>query len=269
MPFTLSHPAAVVPLARPLGRLAVPSALVIGSMAPDLGYFLPLDITRRESHSLAGLAWFCLPAGLAAYLVFQWVLRAPLTGLLPAALADRLPPPGPRSRLRWLAVVVSLLAGASTHLAWDAFTHGGTAATRLMPWLASELVTIRGHRLLVYKGLQYASTVGGAVALAWWLARWMGRTPRRAQARPGVLPARSRAAMVGAVAIAATGWALLSAAPALAGRISGATLHLFAARAAIEGLTALALLLIGYSLAWHVAMLGGPGRVWEDGEQGG
>ncbi|MEI5672079.1 MULTISPECIES: DUF4184 family protein [unclassified Nocardioides] len=37
MPFTLVHPAAVLPLVRtPL----VPSALVLGSVAPDLPYFV-------------------------------------------------------------------------------------------------------------------------------------------------------------------------------------------------------------------------------------
>lgn len=41
MPFTGSHPAAVLPLLR---WGLIPSALVIGSMSPDLGYFLPLGI---------------------------------------------------------------------------------------------------------------------------------------------------------------------------------------------------------------------------------
>ena len=35
MPFTFAHPAAVVPLLRPLGRYGVLSALVIGSIVPD------------------------------------------------------------------------------------------------------------------------------------------------------------------------------------------------------------------------------------------
>jgi len=37
MPFTLAHPAAVLPLFR--GPL-VPAALVVGAVAPDLPYFL-------------------------------------------------------------------------------------------------------------------------------------------------------------------------------------------------------------------------------------
>jgi hypothetical protein len=53
VPFTLAHPAAAVPLLRPLGRRGLLSALVIGSMAPDLWYFVPFDVTRADSHSPA------------------------------------------------------------------------------------------------------------------------------------------------------------------------------------------------------------------------
>jgi Domain of unknown function (DUF4184) len=62
VPYPFAHPAAVLLLARPMGRFAVPSALVIGSVIPDLWYFLPF-VGREASHSPAGLFWFCLPAG--------------------------------------------------------------------------------------------------------------------------------------------------------------------------------------------------------------
>jgi Domain of unknown function (DUF4184) len=64
MPFTFAHPAIAVPLLRPLGCYGVLSALVIGSLAPDLAYVLPLSVPRHKSHSLTGLLWFCLPVGL-------------------------------------------------------------------------------------------------------------------------------------------------------------------------------------------------------------
>ena len=51
MPFTGSHPAAVLPLMR-WGLM--PSALVIGSMVPDLPYFLPVP-DLGNTHSLIGL----------------------------------------------------------------------------------------------------------------------------------------------------------------------------------------------------------------------
>lgn len=42
MPFTISHAAAVLPFARFFKRERVFSALVIGSMVPDFGYFQPV-----------------------------------------------------------------------------------------------------------------------------------------------------------------------------------------------------------------------------------
>jgi hypothetical protein len=79
LPFTFAHSAAAVPLRHVLGRFGVLSALVIGSIAPDLAFVLPIGVARLDSHSLAGLFWFCLPAGLLTYLLFHRVLKGPLT----------------------------------------------------------------------------------------------------------------------------------------------------------------------------------------------
>ena len=132
-----------------MGRFAVPSALAIGSVVPDLWYFLPLA-TREESHGLAGLLWFCLPLGALAYVLFHLLLKRPLIALLSSRLAAftcaGLPPQ------RWSAVLASLLAGAATHIAWDAAAH-------LEPWM------------------QHASTLAGGAILGLWIARKLARTP--------------------------------------------------------------------------------------------
>lgn len=85
MPYPFAHPAAVLPLARPMGRFAVPSALAIGSVLPDLWYIVPL-VDRADSHSLAALFWFCLPAGLLSYVLFHRLLKQPLIALLSTRL---------------------------------------------------------------------------------------------------------------------------------------------------------------------------------------
>src|SRR5512134_324687 len=90
MPFTFAHPAAAVPLRRWLGRYGTVSALVIGSMTPDLAYFLPCGVSRAQSHSVAGLFWWCLPVGAAVYLLFHTVLAPPLVALAPRGLRARL-----------------------------------------------------------------------------------------------------------------------------------------------------------------------------------
>ena len=156
MPYPFAHPAAVLPLPRIMGRFAAPSALAIGSIAPDLWYFAPL-VHREDSHSIGGLFWFCLPAGLTAYLFFHLVLKQPLIALLSPRLGSFSHPGVPPAP--WYAVVVSLLAGSLTHLAWDALTH------------------LDGHRWL-----QHASTIAGTAILAWWSWRKLRGAPAAAQA---------------------------------------------------------------------------------------
>ena len=54
MPFTLSHPAAVIPLR----RWGIFSALIIGSIMPDSVYFLPfMDEHDRFAHTLPGIVF--------------------------------------------------------------------------------------------------------------------------------------------------------------------------------------------------------------------
>ena len=187
MPYPFAHPAAILPLARPMGRFAVPSALAIGSIIPDGWYLVPF-LARDDSHSLAGLAAFCLPAGLLAYLAFHLLLKEPLVALLPRSIACRLAGAlaQPLPRVPWRAVIASLLAGAATHIAWDALAH--------------ERWVVNGFQLL-----QHASTLAGAVILAWWGWRKVRAAPK---APPGSgMPVFFRAcvalATLGAMTIAA------------------------------------------------------------------
>ena len=86
LPFTLAHPAAVLPLR----RILVFSALVVGSMAPDFHYFLGLRPHDHFSHSIRGAFIFCLPVGLAVLWLFQHVMKLPLISLAPERHQERL-----------------------------------------------------------------------------------------------------------------------------------------------------------------------------------
>jgi len=176
MPYPLAHPAAVIPLARPLGPMAVPSALAIGSVVPDLWYFVP-GVERNDSHSVAGLVWFCLPAGFLAYLLFHTLLKQPLIALISPRLAHFTcagPPPRP-----WYAVLISLLVGALTHLLWDGLTHGGPNL-----W-------------------QHASTIAGTAILAAWLWRKLRGVPPAAPRLSTFTRLCVALAFLGAMAVAA------------------------------------------------------------------
>ncbi len=199
MPFTLSHIAAVLPLR---SRFLMPSALVVGSTVPDVPLFVPLS-DRPTTHSPLGLVTWDLALGLAVLAVFHLVLKRPLVALCPGALRDRLDPVA--GGLTWKkglpAAVPSLLLGAVTHLAWDAFTHLTGPGIKAFP----ELTTVVGG-LAVYRWAQYGSGVAGGLAVAVWAVWWT----RRARRVPSAgIPGWARAVtLAGVVAAVAAGVAL-------------------------------------------------------------
>lgn len=191
MPYPFAHPAAALALAPLMGRLAVPSALVIGTMVPDLWQLLPFG-SRQLSHSGSGLLLFCLPVGLAVYLVFHLLLKNACMALLPPALAGRLRCFAVRGlpAVPWHAVLASLVAGALTHLLWDGLTREHGAQALSINWL------------------QHASTLFGTLVLAWWLWRKLRSAPLLPPQEPDISPA-ARAwvwALLLAVTAASAGW---------------------------------------------------------------
>jgi hypothetical protein len=214
MPFTLAHPAAAIPFRKLLGRAGVLSALIVGSMTPDMSYFTPLDIDRAATHSLAGLFWFCMPVGLAGYVVFHALLRPVSCYLLPLSVQDRLPqlpgsswlPPSPI----W-AVLLSLMVGAATHVLWDAFTHVDGFVVRVYPSLLTFLWEMGGYRVSIYKVLQHGSTFIGFAVLGFWGWRWFSTTAAHHVSRGWRPPAALRLPVL----------LILLVVPAVAGIISG------------------------------------------------
>lgn len=253
MPFTLAHPAAVIPLRRFLGDWTVPSALVVGSITPDLAYMFPVGIPRGASHSLAGLLWFCLPAGASVYLLFHLVLKQPLVSLASTNAGRRLSvitmpglPAAP-----WSAVLVSLLLGASTHLAWDAFTHESGVAVRAFAPLRAEVFLIGSYRVFVYKVLQHGSSVFGLCVLAWWTLAWQRETSPGQEA-PVTLTQMERlfavSLLIAIPAIAGLGvaWAASSAG------IAGSELPLIARKAVLSFFSVFASFLLVFSVWWNL-----------------
>jgi membrane-bound metal-dependent hydrolase YbcI (DUF457 family) len=175
MPFTPSHVAAVLPFARtPL----YPAALVIGSMGPDLFYYVPLPISRTFTHSLAGVFTVDLALGILGFVLWQLVFRRPLVDYAPLGVRRRIaaiPWDGmrPRGAAWWrvaLILLASVLLGTLTHVLWDSFTHAGATATAI-GWLDDQW-----GPLPAYKWAQYFSTVFGAVVIVIWAIVWWRRT---------------------------------------------------------------------------------------------
>jgi hypothetical protein len=265
MPFTASHPAAVLPFLR-IGL--VPSALVIGSMAPDVPYFVPLPIGREFSHSFAGTITIDLYLGLALFAAWQAVLAAAVLAIAPPGLRRRLGPQHPAGLRHHLAtarglglVVVSLIVGGVTHIVWDAFTHSGAWGTEHLPFLQA----MYGPRPL-YRWAQYASGLAGAVAILATAARWWRTTPPRTGPDEVRRPvAGRRLALLTWAAFAST--AAVTAVVNAAGPLTspwGADYGAAAFRGVTRGGVAGGAVLLVFALAWAVhsrrASPGGGGR---------
>jgi hypothetical protein len=259
VPFTGSHPAAVLPLLRtPLPA----SALVIGSMTPDLPlYVRRLDLTMASTHSTAGILTVDLLVGLLAWAVWHGVLSAPALAALPDAARDRLAAVevGLRSRLRrgprHLALVVAaLLVGSLTHVVWDSFTHDGR-------W-GSEHVAALSRTYGPWTGAQWAQvvcSVAGLVAVAAVLAaRWGASAPHRARrsrsspARRSLGPGAAAAWLLVLCAAGAGGLAGLEAHREAGGGLHGLPLAVLTRAGAAAGAVALVL-----ALGWHLRPVAG------------
>ncbi|MFL6567364.1 MAG: DUF4184 family protein [Burkholderiales bacterium] len=238
MPYAFAHPAAVVPVAKMLGARAVPSALAIGAMIPDAWYIVPL-LEREHGHDLPGALLFCVPAGLLAYMAFHLIFKQPLLALAPRWLAERLAAwTTPRlPRAPWHRVLLSLLAGIATHLAWDAFTHAG-----YFPILETRVA----GGIYLHQLLQHTSTLLGT----WFLAAWIRRKLRATQ--PMVLVRVLDDRLRYAVMAAMTG--LPATAFLIALRTFEAEPAALALRAAgVTALSAFGLLALFFSVGWRLA----------------
>ncbi|MEV7598770.1 DUF4184 family protein [Kitasatospora sp. NPDC089797] len=264
MPFTLSHPAAVLPLLRgPFSR----AALVAGAVAPDLPYFvsttgLPVSaqswyepfVNATTTHAVSGVLTVTLP-----YTLLLWGLL--LAAHRPSAGLLRLPvdPPPARSvgasarRAGW--VLLSALLGIATHLVWDSFTHYDGFVVTQVPWLND---TAAGS-LTWARALQHLSTVGGLAALAAYGWRRRGRL-RTGGVRRGVLLALALCASAGAVAHAWSGLAARAAAGLPSAEVAEGLLS-DAAKGAGAGLFAA---LGCYVAAWWIRRAAGGAHRYQD-----
>ena len=180
MPLTVpTHPLAVVPLKLWRPRWFDGVALVIGAIAPDLGYATYGFGETVRTHNMLALLWWSLPVTLVAVRLVRWaapVIAAHLPGGGPLGLRDY----GVLNIVRhpWYVTVCSAWLGSFSHLAWDWVTHPGYftslqgQAWSGTPWWslfcdASNLVGFTGGTFLVVHI--------GRTSL---LRRWHGPPPR-------------------------------------------------------------------------------------------
>jgi len=181
MPFTISHAAAVLPIHRWANHRLPLTALMIGSMAPDFGYFFSRAESRQITHSFAGLLTFCLPMGLLVWLFYVAILEKATITLLSDRWHTRFAHTDAISPALILRAAVAIVLGAITHLVWDAFTHRDTFVTS--HWTALLGPTPGFGWLPIYHLLQGVCSVVGLMILGNWM-RHLHRQPPRSLIRP-------------------------------------------------------------------------------------
>lgn len=255
MPFTASHPAAILPFRKHF----IFSALVVGAIAPDLHYFVGVDHHFHATHTVAGAFYICLPSALAVLWLVQRVLKLPLISLAPNSLQPRLvrfAEPfrfGPAKRFGW--ILVSLLLGIFSHLLWDSFTHGAGYMAQHIALLRTVPFAQYGIYRPLYNLLQHLSSLLGVGILSTAYYRWSEKA--QAQPVPEKLKLSPRIKSISLVAIG-TGAAIL-------GMICGFLDSRESTRATaffVDGViwfTTLAIAgLVVFSWYWHKGLRSGP-----------
>jgi hypothetical protein len=205
MPWTFAHPAAVLPL-RPWcpHRLSF-GALVVGSISPDIGYYVGWFDLATAAHTLLGLLTICLPSGLALTALVR-VLHRPVAGLLPyrhrQAILSLPPMPLPKSPITAWTIGISVLIGAVSHVAWDSFTHGTGYLVSKWPALRMPVLVLFTRPIPVFDLLQHASSVVGASIVLVAYVRWL-RSVGRGTAAASYAGDRWRYSLLGALAVTA------------------------------------------------------------------
>lgn len=131
MPLTfLSHQAVVLPLKIGAPRWTSGTALVIGSMAPDVEYYArTYPGAGPLSHTWLGQLTFCLPVSLVLYWLVTRIIARPLAAHLPdggalhlrdyALLSEQ-----PSGAAHLPVVALSALVGSSSHVVLDRLSGG-------------------------------------------------------------------------------------------------------------------------------------------------
>lgn len=167
MPFTFSHPAIVLPLAKINQKYISTTALVAGSMAPDFEYFVNMRMMQVHGHTIPGMFYYDLPMAIIMCFLFHYAVRDAIIKYSPITLKRELNEYYgynwmDRFKSHWHVVILSAIIGIASHLFWDSFTHEGRYFVDLIPFL-QESTSFGGATLKNSHIAQLLSSLVGAI----------------------------------------------------------------------------------------------------------
>lgn len=170
MPFTLSHPAIILPFNKFLKKYLYVSAIVIGSMAPDFEYFIRLRPVSQIGHTVLGIFIFDLPLVLLVWFIWEKLVKTALVRNLPHPFDVRYSRYASdthsiSSAKNLIIFIVSALVGIFSHFFWDFFTHFSPLLQAILP----TLLNATAFGMPVYRILQQISTVVGLLVVIGYL----------------------------------------------------------------------------------------------------
>lgn len=176
MPFTLAHPLVPVLIKKGFSRFSL-TAMVAGSIMPDMENFFRMYEHSAAGHTIMGVMRFNVPVGLLLCFLYHRLIRNPLINNLPSFYRGRYISYHTYNWSRYAMknkgmVLLSLLIGIASHFAWDAFTHQDGTMVQLMPLLAVK-IQFAGIAYPMFYVLQLLSSIGGI----WYLHRYIRSRP--------------------------------------------------------------------------------------------
>lgn len=161
MPFTLAHPAAVLPIRHQyLDKIA----LIFGSLAPDFVYFLAGQPNNGIGHTLFGMVFINLPLCVLLFFAYAYIAKS-FWAYMPKCLNLNHQIIFYQSTKQWLIFILSAFFGMITHIVWDSFTHSTGLMVAYLPFLKMPIMD-----LPIFKWLQYSGGVLGCLFIMfYWL----------------------------------------------------------------------------------------------------
>jgi hypothetical protein len=175
MPFTLAHPALVLPVYFLRKECFSLTGLVIGGMVPDIKFLIDNYDIRISSHNFWGAIWLDVPISILLCFIFHNIVRVPFIHYSPMIIKTRV------QKFQtfdwneyflkyWATILISIVIGIYSHLIWDRFTHISEVFLSSITWGNKDDIFTK-HPWLRYRLIQSFYSILGLTAEACFIWR--------------------------------------------------------------------------------------------------